>query len=206
MAGQGTANPAAVGLAGFGVTTLLLQFHNLGWCGSGVVFCTALMFGGGAQLIAGFQEFKAGNNFGYSAFTAYGAFWLALGFIFLVLNLESLPNSIITGPLKITATDVGYFLLAFTVYTAIMFLASFAVHTAMVLTFLTLLLGFIGLDFVFLKGMKSLMTITAVDLIVCALLALYMMAHVVFLQVFARNVLPVGGPWVSKPEAQALKA
>jgi len=206
MAGQGTANPAAVGLAGFGVTTLLLQFHNLGWCGSGVVFCTALMFGGGAQLIAGFQEFKAGNNFGYSAFTAYGAFWLALGFIFLVLNLESLPNSIITGPLKITATDVGYFLLAFTVYTAIMFLASFAVHTAMVLTFLTLLLGFIGLDFVFLKGMKSLMTITAVDLIVCALLALYMMAHVVFLQVYGRNVLPVGGPWVSKPEAQALKA
>jgi len=201
MAGQGTANPAAVGLAGFGVTTLLLQFHNLGWCGSGVVFCTALMFGGGAQLIAGFQEFKAGNNFGYSAFTAYGAFWLALGFIFLILNLESLQNSIITGPLKITATDVGYFLLAFTVYTAIMFLASFAVHTAMVLTFLTLLLGFIGLDFVFLKGMKSLMTITAVDLIVCALLALYMMAHVVFLQVYGRNVLPVGGPWVSKPQA-----
>ena len=206
MAGQGTANPAAVGLAGFGVTTLLLQFHNLGWCGSGVVFCTALMFGGGAQLIAGFQEFKAGNNFGYSAFTAYGAFWLALGFIFLILNLESLPNSIITGPLKITATDVGYFLLAFTVYTAIMFVASFAVHTAMVLTFLTLLLGFIGLDFVFLKGMKQVLTITAIDLIVCALLALYMMAHVIFLQVYGKNVLPVGGPWVSKPEAQALKA
>jgi len=206
MAGQGTANPAAVGLAGFGVTTLLLQFHNLGWCGSGVVFCTALMFGGGAQLIAGFQEFKAGNNFGYSAFTAYGAFWLALGFIFLILNLESLPNSIITGPLKITATDVGYFLLAFTVYTAIMFVASFAVHTAMVLTFLTLLLGFIGLDLVFLEGMKRVLTITAIDLIVCALLALYMMAHVIFFQVYGKNVLPVGGSWVSKPEAQALKA
>ncbi len=201
MAGETTANPAAVGLAGFGVTTLLLQFHNLGWCGSGVVFCCALMFGGGAQLIAGFQEFKAGNNFGYSAFTAYGSFWLALGFIFLILNLESLPNSIITGPLKITATDVGYFLLAFTVYTAIMFIASLAVHVAMVLTFLTLLLGFIGLDLVFIKGMKQVLTITAIDLIVCALLALYMMAHVVFLQVYGRNVLPVGGPLVSKPKA-----
>lgn len=201
MAGETTANPAAVGLAGFGVTTLLLQFHNLGWCGSGVVFCCALMFGGGAQLIAGFQEFKAGNNFGYSAFTAYGAFWLALGFIFLILNLESLPNSIIAGPLKITATDVGYFLLAYTIYTAIMFIASFAVHVAMVLTFFTLLLGFIGLDLVFIKGMKQVLTITAIDLIVCALLALYMMAHVVFLQVYGRNVLPVGGPLVSKPKA-----
>ena len=47
MAGQGTGNPAVVGLAGFGMTTLLLQFHNLGWCGSGIVFCTALAFGGG---------------------------------------------------------------------------------------------------------------------------------------------------------------
>ena len=112
MAAEGTTgNPAAVGLAGFGITTLLLQFHNLGLCGSGVVFCTALFFGGGAQLIAGFQEFKAGNNFGYSAFTAYGAFWMALAFIFLDLGL---PPSIIGGPLKIAfPNDVGYFLLAF---------------------------------------------------------------------------------------------
>jgi succinate-acetate transporter protein len=199
MESQPHGNPAVVGLAGFGITTLLLQFHNLGWCGSGVVFCTALMFGGGAQLIAGFQEFKAGNNFGYSAFTAYGAFWLALGFIFLILNLQGLPNSVIGGPLKITATDIGYFLLAYTVYTAIMFIGSLAVHMAMTLTFLTLLLGFIGLDFVFLQGMKSVLTITAIDLIVCAGLALYMMAHAVFLQVYGRDVLPVGKPLVSKP-------
>ena len=71
------ANPAVVGLAGFGVTTLLLQLHNLGLCGSGVIFCCALFFGGTAQLIAGLQEFKTGNNFGYSAFATYGAFWIA---------------------------------------------------------------------------------------------------------------------------------
>lgn len=203
MSTQGAGNPAAVGLAGFGVTTLLLQFHNLGWCGSGVVFCLALFFGGGAQLIAGFQEFKAGNNFGYSAFTAYGAFWIALAFIFGVLNLQSLPNSIIGGPLKISPTDVGYFMLAFTIYTAIMWIGSMAVHMAMFLTFLTLLLGFVGLDLVFLLGMKNMLRITAIDLIVCAGLALYMMAHVVFLQVFGRNILPVGGALVSKPQALA---
>ncbi len=199
MAGQTSGNPAVVGLAGFGVTTLLLQFHNLGWCGSGVVFCCAMMFGGGAQLVAGLQELKTGNNFGYSAFSAYGAFWLALGFIFLIMDLQAMPNSIITGPLKITGTDVGYFLLAFTIYTAIMFIGSFAIHMAMMLTFLTLLIGFIGLDLVFLAGMKSILTITALDLIVCALLALYMMAHVIFLQVFGRDVLPCGKPLVSKP-------
>jgi succinate-acetate transporter protein len=82
-----------------------------------------------------------------------------------------------------------------------MLIGSLAVHVAMFLTFFTLVLGFIGLDLVFLAGMKNLMTITAWDLVVCALLAWYMMAHVIFLQVFGRNVLPVGGPLVSKPAA-----
>ena len=63
MAETSLGNPAVVGLAGFGTTTLLLQFHNLGLCGTGVVFCCALAFGGFAQLLAGLQEFKAGNNF-----------------------------------------------------------------------------------------------------------------------------------------------
>jgi succinate-acetate transporter protein len=194
-----TGNPAVVGLAGFGATTLLLQFHNLGWCGSGVVFALALMFGGGAQLVAGLQEFKTGSNFGYSAFSSYGAFWLALGLIFLMLDLQGAPNTFIGPHLKITGTDIGFFLLTFTFYTAILFIGSFAIHTAMVLTFFTLLLGFIGLDLVFLAGAKGLLTITAWDLVVCALLAWYMMGHVIFRQVFGRDVWPVGKPWVKKP-------
>ena len=206
MAEQRTGNPAVVGLAGFGLTTLLLQFHNLGWCGTGVVFCTAVMFGGLAQLIAGFQEFKAGNNFGYSAFCSYGAFWLALASMFLIQDLQATPNSFIGSHLKITGGDIGFFLLAYTVYTAIMLIASMAVHTAMFLTFLTLFLGFVGLDLVFLADMKSVLTITAIDLIVCAGLALYMMAHVIFLQVFGRDVLPVGKPLVSKRPLEVVSA
>ncbi len=201
MAGQGQGNPGVVGLAGFGLTTLLLQFHNLGWCGSGIIFCTALVFGGAAQLVAGFQEFKCGNNFGYSAFTAYGAFWIALSLIFLVLDLQAAPNTFIGPHLKITGTDIGVFLVAFTLYTIIMFVASLAIHMAMTLTFATLVVGFIGLDLVFLAGMKDLMTITAIDLILCALLAWYMMAHVIFLQVFGRDVLPVGKPLIARVEA-----
>ncbi len=198
MATQGYGNPAVVGLAGFGMTTLLLQFHNLGWMGTGAVFCTAMILGGTAQLLAGFQEFKAGNNFGYSAFVVYGAFWIALALIWLVMDLQGAPNSFIGAHLTITGTDVGMFLLGFTLYTAIMTVAALAVHTAMFLTFFTLLLGFIGLDLVFLAGMKNVLAITAIDLVVCALLAWYMMAHAIFLQVFGRDVLPVGKPLVRK--------
>jgi uncharacterized protein len=52
------ANPAVVGLAGFGMTTLLLQLHNLGLMGFGPVMAMGIIFGGLAQLIAGFQEQK----------------------------------------------------------------------------------------------------------------------------------------------------
>lgn len=206
MAGQAQGNPAVVGLAGFGATTLLLQFHNLGWIGPGVVFCTAIAFGGLAQLIAGYQEFATGNNFGFCAFTAYGAFWLALAAIFLLLDLQSMPGQTFISVLKVSPNDIGFFLLAFTFFTAILFVGSFAIHTAMFLTFLTLLLGFIGLDLVFILGMKSVMVITAWDLIACALLAWYMMAHVIFLQVFGRNILPVGSPLVGKPQLSAKAA
>jgi succinate-acetate transporter protein len=119
--------------------------------------------------------------------------------MFLVMDLQHVPNSFIGDHLKITGFDLGMFLLGFTLYTAIMWIGSMAVHTAMFLTFLTLLLGFIGLDLVFLAGMKNLLIITAWDLVICALLAWYMMAHVIFLQVFGRDILPVGKPIFSKP-------
>ncbi len=58
-------HPASVGLAAFGLTTLVLQRHNPGL---GPVFCLGPIFGGRAQMIAGLQEMKTGSNFGWSAF------------------------------------------------------------------------------------------------------------------------------------------
>jgi succinate-acetate transporter protein len=198
MADMKLANPAVVGLAGFGTTTLLLQFHNLGWCGTGVVFCMALAFGGGTQLLAGLHEFKTGNNFGYCAFCAYGAFWIGLALLWLFSDLQKGGLSWIGGHLSIGGADLGWFLVVYTIFTVILWLASFAIHTAMLFTFTTLLIGFIGLDLQVLLGMSSLKTPTALVLIACALGAYYMMAHVIFAQLWGRDVLPVGKPWIKK--------
>jgi len=201
MSGQGEGNPAVVGLAAFGLTTLLLQFHNMGWCGTGVVFCAAITLGGVAQLIAGFQEFRAGNNFGYSAFTVFGAFWLALGLIWFILDLQGAQSPLIGSHLKITPTDIGFFLLGFSIYALIMWVASLRVSGMMAFAFTTLVLGFAGLDLIFLLDMKWLMTTVAVDLILCALSAWYMMAHIIFLQLFGRDILPIGRPWINSKAA-----
>lgn len=71
-------NPAVVGLGGCGMTTLIMPFHNPGWVGLGPVLRLGRFFGGTPQLIAGLLEFRAGKDFGFSAFTGDGGFWVAL--------------------------------------------------------------------------------------------------------------------------------
>lgn len=183
-------NPAVVGLAGFGVTTLVLQFHNVGWCGLGPVFALALIMGGLAQIIAGFQEFKCGNNFGYSAFVAYGAFWLSFGVILICNKL---------GVYESSHRDVGFFLIGYTVYTLIMWIPAMRIHGAMALTFTLLLIGFVLLDiahFLPPEAAARLTVIAGYELMLCALGALYMMAAAIYAQVFGREILPLGKAWI----------
>jgi uncharacterized protein len=179
-------NPGVVGLAGFGLTTMLLQFHNVGWCGVGPIVALAFVFGGLAQMIAGFQEFKCGNNFGYSAFVSYGAFWIALGIIF-ILNQFNIYHS--------DTKDIGWFLVGWTMYTFILWIPAMKIHGAMAITFTLLLIGFILLDLAHF-GYPDLTKVAGYELMLCALAAWYMMAHTIFLQVFGRDVLPVGKSWI----------
>lgn len=184
------ANPAVVGLAGFGLTTLLLQIHNLGLCSLGPVLAMGLVFGGLCQMIAGFQEQKLGNHFGYTAFVSYGAFWIGLGVI-LILNKLSAVFSL--DLFQSSRTDVGWFLVVWTGYTAILWVGSMRVHTAMFTTFTLLLAGFILLDIGHF-GPPIFDTIAAWVLIICALNAWYMMAGIILNDLFGRVVLPMGKP------------
>ena len=80
------ANPGPLGLSGFALTTFVLSSANAGFlfakgpASGAIVIGLAIFYGGIAQLIAGIMEFRTGNTFGATAFTSYGAFWLALGF------------------------------------------------------------------------------------------------------------------------------
>ena len=72
------ANPAALGLGGFALTTFVLSTHNAGLAPDLTWVGLAFFYGGLAQFAAGMWEFRAGNTFGATAFSTYGAFWLAL--------------------------------------------------------------------------------------------------------------------------------
>jgi len=138
MAEQKLGNPAVVGLGGFGLTTLILQFHNVGWMGVGPVIWLGLIFGGLAQMIAGLQEIKTGNNFGYCAFTAYGCFWISLALLLIGNQFNIYVSS---------TTDIGWFLVAWTAFTAILWVGSLRISRALGILFTLLLTGFVLLDF-----------------------------------------------------------
>ncbi|HTY46908.1 MAG TPA: acetate uptake transporter [Methanomassiliicoccales archaeon] len=83
-----TANPAPLGLCAFGITTILLNLHNVGLFALGsVVLAMGIFYGGLAQVVVGVMEWKKGNGFGALAFMSYGLFWLSLVGIVLLPSL-----------------------------------------------------------------------------------------------------------------------
>lgn len=179
-------NPAVIGLAGFGMTTILLQFHNVGWASLGPVIWTGLIFGGIAQLIAGLHEGRIGNNFGYGAFASYGCFWISL-------CLLQIGNA--TGLFPVSGQDIGWFLVIWTIYTAIMTPGAMRASTGLGLVFITLLIGFVLLVIGHF-GPHVFNVIAGYELMVCGGLALYVMAHTIYKDAFGRDILPVGKPMI----------
>ncbi len=180
-------NPAVVGLGGFGLTIIIQQLYHLELCSIGPVIACGLVFGGLVQLIAGFAEQKSGNNFYYAVFTAYGAFWIAYCIIQLFDKFDIYHSS---------TTDIGYFMIIWTLYTIILWVASLYIDCAMSLTFTLLVLGFILQDLCYF-GYPAMGKVSAYVLIFGALNAWYMMAHVIYLDILGRDVLPLGESWLN---------
>ena len=112
------ANPAPLGLMGFALTTILLNIHNAGFFElNSIILAIGLWYGGIAQLIAGIMEWKKNNTFGTLAFTSYGAFWITLVFIWILP--EMFPD--LAAAQAPTLAAMGYFLLAWGIFTAYMF-------------------------------------------------------------------------------------
>jgi hypothetical protein len=134
------ADPAPLGLAGFAMTTLILSLSNTQTWPVGIesAVALALAYGGGVQLLAGMWEFKRGNTFGATAFSSFGAFWIA----FWYLATHILPN------LK-SADDVavvqGTFLLGWCVFTFYMSIASLRTNASIALVFVLLTITFVFL-------------------------------------------------------------
>jgi len=156
-AAPAVANPAPLGLSAFALTTFVLSCSNAGFifpavgAGGTVVVGLALFYGGIVQIIAGIQEFRAGNTFGATAFCSYGGFWLALGFI--LLPGTGILASLVAA--KSLSSGVGVFLLGWTIFTALMLIATFRTSLALIVVFALLFLTFLSLTIGWLGGVGT---------------------------------------------------
>lgn len=179
------ANPGPLGLMGFGMTTILLNLHNAGFCPlTAVVLSMGLCFGGMAQMLAGLMEFKKGNTFGMTAFTAYGAFWLSLVGILLLprLGLAEVADG---------ATFASYLAL-WGLFTLFMFIGTLRANRALQAVFGTLALLFVLLAASNLTGNAALLKLAGIEGIVCGLIAIYLAMAEVLNEQFGRTLLPIG--------------
>jgi succinate-acetate transporter protein len=180
-----SANPAPLGLTGFGLTTILLNIHNAGFYpNNAMILGMGIFVGGIAQIVAGVLESKKNNTFGTTAFTAYGSFWLSL------VALWALPKLGIAD--KADETAMGFYLAIWGLFTFGMFIGTFRLNCALQVVFGTLvvLFGLLALgDFTRNAAIK---TIAGYEGVLCGLSAFYAAIAQVLNEVYGRTVLPLG--------------
>ncbi len=176
------ANPAPLGLMGFGMTTVLLNIHNAGFFPIGsMILAMGIFYGGVAQIIAGIMEFKKGNTFGTTAFTSYGLFWLTLVFI---LTFKSLPAN--------DVAFIGWYLFMWGLFTFFMWIGTFGKNRAIQFVFLSLTILFFLLAVRDWTGRSDIGAIAGWEGIICGASAIYLAMAEVLNEALGKVVLPIG--------------
>ncbi len=180
-----TANPAPLGLLGFGMTTVLLNLHNAGFFPLGsMILAMGIFYGGFAQIFAGWMEWKKGNTFGTVAFLSYGLFWETLVFLIVMPKLGwSEPAS--------KGGMIAY-LFMWGLFTFCMWVATLKHGRALQVVFFTLFILFWLLAAGDATGSAALKTFTGYEGILCGASAIYLAVAQVLNEAYEKTVLPVG--------------
>jgi len=188
--GDKLANPAPLGLLGFGMTTVLLNMHNAGLYPLGsMILAMGLVYGGLAQVIAGAMEFKKGNTFGTLAFSSYGLFWWSLVILLLLPNFTLLSPAV-TAP---GDTAMATYFFMWGMFTLLMFFGTLKANRAIQFVFGSLIVLFFLLTAVRLTGNSEplLLTFTGIEGIICGASAIYTGIAEVLNEAHNKTVLPL---------------
>jgi succinate-acetate transporter protein len=180
-----TANPAPLGLLGFGMTTVLLNLKNAGVIEmSAMILAMGVFYGGLAQVIAGILEWKKANTFGTTAFISYGLFWLTLVglLVFPAMGWGTAPSK----------ASMAAYLFMWGLFTAIMFLGTLKANRALQFVFASLAVLFFLLAAGDAAESEGLGRIAGYVGIVCGFSAIYTGLAQVLNEALGRVVAPLG--------------
>ena len=161
-----TANPAPLGLMGFGMTTVLLNLHNAGFYPlDTMILSMGIFYGGIAQVIAGIMDWKKGNTFGTTAFTSYGLFWLTLVALLVMpkMGWGNVPDN----------TAMAAYLFMWGLFTGFMFIGTLKLSKELQFVFASLTVLFFLLALGDITGNAMLKTVAGYEGVICGGSAIY---------------------------------
>jgi succinate-acetate transporter protein len=181
-----TANPAPLGLLGFGMTTVLLNLHNAGFYElNSMVLAMGICYGGAAQIIAGAMEWRKGNTFATTAFVSYGLFWLSLVALIVLAKLGWGAAS--------NDTAMAAYLAMWGLFTAVMFVGTLRLNRALQVVFGTLAILFFLLAYGdYTNASAGFKHFTGYEGIFCGFSAIYAGLAQVLNELFGKTVLALG--------------
>jgi len=193
------ANPAPLGLLGFGMTTVLLNFvHNARLSPiDAMILGMGIFYGGLAQIIAGLLEFRKGNTFGTTAFTSYGLFWLS----FVALNWLGLRDAAGRTSWAVSQESFAAYFFMWGLFTFVMCFGTMRANQALQFVFMSLAILFflLALKSALLtyaqmtsKDLEAFTLIIGVEGIICGFSAIYLALAEVLNEAYGKTVLPIG--------------
>jgi uncharacterized protein len=180
-----TANPAALGLTAFGVTTVLLNLRNAGYFELGsMILAMGMFYGGLGQIIAGIMEWKKSNTFGMTAFISFGLFWETLVAL-LILPKLGLADAT-------SANGMAAYFVMWGIFTFIMFIGSLKANRALqvVLGLLTVLFFLLAISEI--TGNANVLTIAGYEGLLTGFAAIYAGLGQVLNEMYKKTVAPLG--------------
>ena len=179
------ANPAPLGLMGFGMTTVLLNLHNIGLFPlNSMILSMGIFYGGIAQIIAGIMEWKKNNTFGETAFISYGFFWLSLVAMIVMSKFgwSVAPDS----------NAMAAYLAMWGIFTFFLFVGTLKLNKALIFVFGTLTLLFFSLALADYTGIEAITRFAGWVGIICGFSAIYTAIAQVLNALYGRTVFPLG--------------
>lgn len=179
-----TAEPAALGLIGLAVATLVLASTDLGLASGtakSLMVPWVLCFGATAQIIAGIMDFKRNNIFGATVFSTYAMTMYAIALTLFI--------TIFTG-VEFDITHYAFGLIAILVFSFIATAASLMTNKVLFAILIAVDLAVISLILHYLYGASALPA--GIFLLITSVLSFYAAAAVLLDTMAGKTVLPLG--------------
>jgi uncharacterized protein len=181
---EAIADPTALGITSFGLSLFVLSFYNAGIVGANALsvivpmaLMTALI-----HFFAMWYGFRKNELFTAVVFGIYGMFWAC----YALINI-GVASKLFT----IDATTLLLFLIAYTIFTFYVFIATFVTNKIVIYTLFVLLATFILLD-IGAAGYPKIFVLGGYVGMLDGLLALYISAMILLNTMYGKTVLPAG--------------